>query len=398
MSVSYSGIPCRGPDFSLDAPAKPGIYYHYTSLSTLWAVLDSETLRATQARFSNDSEELRMGLRLMQKLCGAFEDRMGGGRPLSGYIDRLLSGDEADIDCYIVCFCGKNNILSQWRGYCREDGVSIGFDFDEGLSYYLKDQPREEQTAREAVLDQVIYVDSDGKSSKDSELDLPGKIEARLKELAEQGDLQRQKMFIDTVVPLIKHEGFWEEDEYRLLIRNAQGIQRGAVPFPLDHLVRYVTTGEVQRPYLNISFGKNPPKPDLKAPWKRGRGGPECEVMAYGMSAEDVRQLRALLRVKNLRITQKAFDGPRKLVIGPMEEQGQKKLFEKLDRILKADQALRDVKLWCAGHLPIRTITVSPCANQDEVIQSIRHYCAHRKYWLRYVDVTGSDIPYRRPK
>ena len=56
------------------------------------------------------------------------------------------------------------------------------------------------------------------------------------------------------------------------------------------------------------------------------------------------------------------------------------------------------IKIWCEGHLPIRSIRVSPCENQEQVIRSLRHYCKHKKYWLKYVDVVGSLIPYRRPK
>ena len=65
-------------------------------------------------------------------------------------------------------------------------------------------------------------------------------------------------------------------------------------------------------------------------------------------------------------------------------------LYNALHEKLKDDAP----KIWCEGHLPIRTITVGPRADKEQVKESIEHYCKHT-YWLKDVEVKASTIPYR---
>lgn len=397
-----SGIPIKRLDMDCKRPADPGTYYHYTSLGTLWAILETETLRATQARFSNDSEEIKKGVRILEELCS---QRKGG--PLEKYANRLKHGGGEDIDCYIACFCGDSDVLSQWRGYCRSDGVSVGFAFDETRPcYYFKDAADDEQEPQEVHLYQVWYVAEEGKAYKGtepiSEQNLKDELSKKLEELDTLSDEQTCKAFIDAAIPLIKHAGFCEENEYRLMIRNTLSEHGGKIPFPLDKYVRYTEMEGLKRPYITISFGKNRLPPHVK------------EVRLYGLEKRGEAELRRLLEPLSARrswlikrelacqlVRVDHWKGKPQIIIGPGEDQ--QEIFEALDRILTADagqdnRLFPEVKLWCEGHLPIRSIMVSPCQNQKEVIESIRHYCVHRKFWMKYVDVSGSATPYRRPK
>ena len=56
-------------------------------MQTLWAILESESLRATQARFSNDSEEIKKGIRIIKELCS-----QGADNSLKKYADWLDDG------------------------------------------------------------------------------------------------------------------------------------------------------------------------------------------------------------------------------------------------------------------------------------------------------------------
>lgn len=397
-----SGMPIERLDMDCKKPAAPGIYYHYTSLETLWAILETETLRATQARFSNDSEEIKKGVCIMEELCAQRQDG-----PLEKCANRLKGGNGEDIDCYITCFCGDSDVLSQWRGYCRSDGVSIGFAFDETRPcYYFKDAVDNEQEPQEIQLYQVWYVAEEGKEYKDQNLilerDLKNELSKKLEELDELSDEQTCKAFIDAAIPLIKHAGFCEENEYRLIIRNTLSEHGGKIPFPLDKYVRYSEADGIKRPYITISFGKSRPDPRVK------------EIKLYGLKENSEAELRRLLNPPSVRrawtrrckpayqITRvDGWKGKPQIIIGPGENQ--QEVFEALDRILTSDveknnRLFPEVKLWCEGHLPIRSIMVSPCQNQKEVIESIRHYCVHQKFWMKYVEVSGSGTPYRRPK
>ena len=53
------------------------------------------------------------------------------------------------------------------------------------------------------------------------------------------------------------------------------------------------------------------------------------------------------------------------------------------------------IKVWCEGHLPIRSITVGPSKNQANIKEAISYYCKHT-YWLRDVAVDVSAIPFRK--
>lgn len=70
-------------------------FYHYTSLSKLFNILESDSFWASNIRFSNDETEVK-----------------------------LLNDDRHDD--YVICFCEKGDQLSQWRGYCAEGGAAIG--------------------------------------------------------------------------------------------------------------------------------------------------------------------------------------------------------------------------------------------------------------------------------
>jgi hypothetical protein len=75
---------------------------HYTSIDTAFNILDSDSFWATNVRFSNDAME-----------------------------ERLLKIDNIiDRDDYVVCFCTKNDKLSQWRGYCHDGGMAINLDLN----------------------------------------------------------------------------------------------------------------------------------------------------------------------------------------------------------------------------------------------------------------------------
>lgn len=391
-----SGIPISRSNMDYKEPAPPGIYYHYTALDTLWAILETETLWATQARFSNDSEEIKKGVHILEELCSEKDDS------LKKYSNWLRDRESEDLDCYIACFCGTDDILSQWRGYCRNDGVSIGFAFDETQPhYYFKDATNEEQNPQEIKIFSVWYVEEENKryssSNTISEERLKNELENKLKE---QNELSRAgcKAFIDATIPLIKHAGFCEEDEYRLIIRNTQFAHAGKVPFPLDKYVRYSQTDGMKRPYVAISFGHNHPSACVK------------EVQLYGLKQAAEEELNCSLKAlsavgggkQEYRLEHKNdWKGAPQIIIGQGENQ--QEVFESLDRILTANTQegtgiFSGVKIWCDGHLPIRSIKVSPCQDQKDVIESIRHYCLHKKYWMKYVQVSGSDTPYRRPK
>ncbi len=400
-----SGIPIKRLDLDCKAPAPPGIFYHYTSLDTLWAILESDSMRATQARFSNDSEELKQGTRILAEICKDITQGKGSDAP-GIHAEHLWKQEGTDIDCYILCFCEQNDILSQWRGYCRNDGVSIGLAFDQTTPhFFFQDEPAEQQCAHEIRLYKVWYVrendsgHTSGGESTISREDLANDLRDKLSDIYELADKETCKSFIYSIIPLIKHAGFCEENEVRLLIRNTQTEYGGKAPFPLNRYVKYIDEDGLKRPYITISFGPNYLASSCTDEVRK--------LKLCGLSREAEQELKQSLENHLFKYEFETLEGDwsnnPQIIIGEMEDSAQKETFESIDRILTADESKENrlfehVKLWCEGHIPVRSILVSPCENQKEVVESIRHYCTHHKFWLKYVQVDGSKTPYRRPK
>jgi hypothetical protein len=103
--------------------------YHYTDLGGFKGIIDAGDLWLTHLRFSNDNEELTHGKDIVR---GKLNERIVSDPPYrQDYLKRLkelLNQPIAD-GVYICCFCQKNNLLSQWRGYgANGSGVCIKFD------------------------------------------------------------------------------------------------------------------------------------------------------------------------------------------------------------------------------------------------------------------------------
>ena len=85
---------------------------------------------------------------------------------------------------------------------------------------------------------------------------------------------------------------------------------------------------------------------------------------------------------------------PNEFVLNDCEKQETvfKKIKTKIDAVNFLEKT--SIKLWCEGHLPIRKITVGPFENREYIKECIEHKFSNI-YWLNYVSVQTSDIPYR---
>jgi hypothetical protein len=119
------------------APEEP--LYHYTDSGGLVGILESQTLRATDARYLNDALELEHGCRLVDHVLREKwrslprSERRGVTPAITLFLDmaltdRLFDPYEPGRFAFVTCFCEEGNLLSQWRAYAdRGAGYSIGF-------------------------------------------------------------------------------------------------------------------------------------------------------------------------------------------------------------------------------------------------------------------------------
>lgn len=104
--------------------------YHYTGLAGLRGIAAKGRIWASDYRFLNDQTELNFGLEILEMLVAHRDSTPSLSLELGRQIlIEIALIKRSSIELYVFCvsFCQKGNLLSQWRAYAPQDGVSIGF-------------------------------------------------------------------------------------------------------------------------------------------------------------------------------------------------------------------------------------------------------------------------------
>ena len=117
--------------------------YHYTSLASLFAILQNETIRLTDYRFLNDTQELSYATHWLKALLQPMGDNESIQKLLTaigniekGKVERLkgigedlpyLQWNVYDANYYVLSLSQNKDDLAMWRMYAKE-GCSIKFN------------------------------------------------------------------------------------------------------------------------------------------------------------------------------------------------------------------------------------------------------------------------------
>ena len=213
--------------------------YHYTTAEGLKGIARDNKIRATNIFFMNDSEEFRGGLRLfetrLKELTGTHEIYQQCLRAIRSWIlgEGQDSSVESTVQMYACCFSEYKDVLSQWRAYCQQGGFALGFRRSK-LEALVEKQ--------DFALEKCLYGD-DEKSTK-----VDGILQA-IETKARNSDKQAQSPprvepehryfeIIDNHIfeimrtaAILKHDGFREEGEWRLLSTLQRAEKRGDLAF-----------------------------------------------------------------------------------------------------------------------------------------------------------------------
>jgi Protein of unknown function (DUF2971). len=210
--------------------------YHYTSADGLLGILRSEALYASNYAFMNDSAEMTYGASLARPIINARFTQVQG--VAGAILQRTLAIIRAArVDTFIFSFCEKPDVLSQWRGYgTNASRYAIGFDRQRLLGM-----------SQAAVVPLRVIYDAAAQQKKvaqfcDSVLDILA--EQQLpddRETAEDLAIAIAVRFFN-LLPLLKHGGFSEECEWRLV----------ATSFDDPEAMDFVVRAGMLRPYLPI--------------------------------------------------------------------------------------------------------------------------------------------------
>jgi len=212
LKAFLSSINSVAPSF-IFGPANGEPLFHYTDLGGVHGIVGKGDLWLSNSRYSNDDEELTRGYRTAEDEIEAARKERQDDQQWQSYLTSVagLLAKPADEGVYICCFCKRDNLLSQWRGYAANgNGVSIqfipsgfgniaGFDSPLGGLMRLWRVFYEPATQAEIIRDALRF-------AFDSQPPLP--LDDRA---------QRAADAITFFIPTFKNKDFEDEDEWRLI-------------------------------------------------------------------------------------------------------------------------------------------------------------------------------------
>lgn len=391
------------------SPPVDKLIYHYTSLGVFWKCVDNNSMYARHVRFSNDAEEYALGKKLIE-----------------GFVKTKGLQMTREEDYYMICFCKKDDLLSQWRGYA-EAGVSMGFDFSYG-EFYLDHQEKKQKNSnffamtllnnKEYRAVEKNYI-SENKSinfaddcfrytvkgnthtiyatpykvSYTKANKMNKKLKSKLKNIINHSTDKNQKEYmLCNYIPYIKNKGFKEEAEYRLLfdLHLIGKMSRFEKEDIWGKKITYLDTeSAIRLPNIEVMFcNANELKEDCKYIII------EKNIYENDCFKSFVSNLEDELKGQGIKIKMGSKEKCQIVVGNGRNQSGIAEIIEKLLEKCSINREKTKIKIWYQGHLPIRTIRVAPCKESSKIKESIELY-NRGVYWLKYVDVLESSIPYR---
>lgn len=176
-------------------PEKTNVYIHYTSLSSFQAMVkpfcedDKPYIKlfASRMQFLNDSKEYMLGCDVVKK---------------------LVKSDTFAENIFVSCFCGKRDLLSQWKYYGKDSGIAMDFDFGSNCKLVWWGQDETLKDGFKITPHRVLY-----KSAENLETEFTNFQQAVNNVSSTMPDSEIATAFI----PFCKDPAFEEETESRLI-------------------------------------------------------------------------------------------------------------------------------------------------------------------------------------
>ncbi len=205
---------------------KPKItLFHYTTIDGLLGIFREKKIWATSVLHLNDKAEFSLAAGIFKNAIEELEKRLAlpaaAAITPAGYkidlralflsvLSHITDPALSTTLTYVCSFSEKGDQLSQWRGYCPGGyGFSIGFDYSQ-LEKHIERQ--------RCILAQCIYKEDEQRLFIDQYV--KEAIEPILTSLNDENLGKRAPECLNElfyVLPVLKHETFQEEKEWRLI-------------------------------------------------------------------------------------------------------------------------------------------------------------------------------------
>ena len=207
----------------MDNPDKT--LFHYTSHEGVLGITDSASIWATNVLYVNDASEVNYAKNLLnneiKSFCEANPDFKTGTswgyfffESLENNINKLLPS--GNYSCYVCSFSEESDLLSQWRGYCKDaSGYSLGFALS-GLQSCVK---RAGFIIKPCIYDQREQIDAIEKLIRKAS----DRFVLEVGKTGQNWDAKSKYIAADILIefiqlaPFLKHPKFEEEREWRIV-------------------------------------------------------------------------------------------------------------------------------------------------------------------------------------
>lgn len=227
------------------------LLYHYTNAAGLIGITRSRTLWASDARFLNDSLEMKYAREQMTEAVrreSASSKEPTRARILRIVYDLMQDTSASWPSLFVACFCDNGDLLGQWRAYGREQGFAIGFDSDmlrlTEVEEDARNLMREKIPGLSPNLVQVLYGD-DALSAIPQALETMGYVQSGGGHYGVVA-VNEVAWYVLPELCRLKHPSFHEEREWRLVYVIWLDRQRDIAKF------RPSAVGVV--PYIEVSL------------------------------------------------------------------------------------------------------------------------------------------------
>lgn len=367
-----------------------GMLYHYTSAASMWKILESDQMYARNTRFSNDASELLAGREIGKEYIKLRRKPKGKKLPAAERDKINKAVETAPEEYYMLCFCDKENLLGQWRGYAFSSGVNIGFDFNHGYTKELSgcwDKCYSIFSVLDAndstmYTDDLRFVEAPIQVQYTKDKRLSKNLKKVFSEIYTGNDEDALTHIVD-YSPYIKDELFDEEREYRIIFDlGGIDLSEGERRLLRRKKLCFRDIENIKQPYIKVAVGlKEKKEKDVDSVYIG------TDTSAFGP------EISTYLRDHLLNGVITVYNDVRKDIF-VSEGRNQEEVVKCIETVLEGRYDLSKLKIWCEGHLPIREIRIGPGKQSKEMKESIEHYI-NTIYWLRYVDVIEMDSPYR---
>ena len=257
--------------------------FHYTVLLGFQSIISNHDLWLTHLRYSNDEEEMLHGQRIVSEVI-AKELKTKPSPAKTAFLRAVKEQLEQQVDVYICCFCLRDDLLSQWRGYgANGSGVSVCIDPKEFDWLTGPDSP----PGGLLRVWKVFYEEDRQRKIIKTLLECGAGQTGTPKERAEN-----TAAAIQFFVPTFKNQSFHAEEECRMIFTPAAGFQlrpkfrvRGGmlVPyFSLKDLRTLLPNAPGQLPIRSVRLG-----PSVNKVLNKGSAEMMLKASDYGATTVD---------------------------------------------------------------------------------------------------------------